>query len=91
MATTGRKLDSVGSSCRDRVRRLPIERFIELKLASGMPATHRLRDLADVLELVRGTELNRELSEKLDPSVREKYLELWVAAQEPDRIIDARY
>jgi hypothetical protein len=32
---------------------LPLARLVELKIASGASAPHRLRDLADVLELVR--------------------------------------
>ena len=67
-----------------RVRLLPIERLIELELASGLSAPHRLRDLADVLELIRAGGLGRELAEDLDPSVRGKFLELWDAAQHTD-------
>jgi hypothetical protein len=54
---------------------------MELKLAAGMTAPHRLRDLADVLELIRVNGLPADLAEKLDPYVRDKYLELWTAAQ----------
>ena len=61
---------------------LPLPKLLELKLASGMSAPHRLRDLADVLELIRVAGLSRDLAEALDPSVREKYLELWTVAQE---------
>jgi hypothetical protein len=32
---------------------LPLPKLIELKLTSGMSAPHRLKDLADVLELIR--------------------------------------
>lgn len=60
---------------------LPLERLIELKLTSGMSAPHRLRDLADVLELVRVARLPRTLADRLDPYVRSKYCELWDAAQ----------
>jgi hypothetical protein len=63
---------------------LSLERLIELKLASGMTAPHRLKDLADVLELVRVRRLPRELAQRLDPYVRAKFEELWVAAQAPD-------
>jgi hypothetical protein len=64
---------------------LPLPKLVELKLASGMSAPHRLRDLADVLELIRVAGMPLDLAETLDPSVREKYLELWAAAQEaPD-------
>ncbi|MDP9194116.1 MAG: hypothetical protein M3P06_20660 [Acidobacteriota bacterium] len=65
-----------------RVRLLPLHKLIELKLASGMSAPHRLRDLADVLELIRVTGLPLELVADLDESVREKYRELWRAAHE---------
>ena len=64
-----------------RVALLPLPRLLDLKLASGMSAPHRLRDLADVLELTRIAKLPRDLAETLDPSVRGKYLELWDAAQ----------
>src|SRR5213082_1450724 len=63
---------------------LPLEKLIELKLASGISAPHRLKDLADVLELIRAAALPRDLSVRLDPSVRPKYLELWTAAQSAD-------
>ena len=68
----------------ERVALVPIEKLIELKIASGASAPHRLKDLADVLELVRSASLRRELSDSLDPSVRAKYLELWDAAQTRD-------
>jgi hypothetical protein len=64
-----------------RVTLVPLPALIELKLASGMSAPHRLRDLADVLELIRVAHLPATLAEQLDPSVRQKYRELWDAAQ----------
>lgn len=60
---------------------VPLSVLIELKLASGMSAPHRLRDLADVLELIRASHLPAGFAEQLDPSVRQKYRELWDAAQ----------
>lgn len=63
---------------------LPLETLIELKLASGLSAPHRLKDLADVLELIRATGLPAILADRLDPSVRAKYTELWTAAQTRD-------
>lgn len=68
-----------------RVALLPLGKLIELKLASGMSAPHRLKDLADVLELVRALALPRELGASLDASVRDKYDELWQAAQARER------
>lgn len=64
-----------------RFRILTLAKLVELKLASGMTAPHRLKDLADVLELIRAVKLTTEFATGLDPSVREKYVELWRAAQ----------
>jgi len=63
---------------------LPIERWIELKLASGMVAAHRGKDLVDVQELIRSAALGRELEQRLHPWVREKFVELWALAQVQD-------
>jgi hypothetical protein len=64
---------------------LPLTRLIELKLASGISAPHRLKDLADVLELIRALALPRDLGASLDAYVRAKFEELWQAAQTADR------
>jgi hypothetical protein len=61
---------------------ITLEKLIELKLASGLTAPHRLKDLADVQELILHLRLPLELSEKLDASVRGEYRRLWNAAQE---------
>lgn len=61
---------------------LRLERLIELKLASGMSAPHRMRDLVDVQELIRATAIPADFAEKLDPSVRDKFLELREMAQQ---------
>ncbi len=68
----------------ERFRILPLNTLIELKLASGMSAPHRLKDLADVLEIVRAAKLPAELAADLNPYVRDRYLELWRAAQVED-------
>jgi len=68
----------------DRFRILTLPTLVELKLASGMTAPHRLKDLADVLELVRAAKLPAELAASLNPYVRAKYMELWHAAQIDD-------
>jgi hypothetical protein len=69
----------------ERIALLPLAKLLELKLASGMSAPHRLKDLADVIEVVRILRLPEDLSGELDPSVREKYRELWQAASAADR------
>ena len=63
---------------------LPMPVYIELKLASGMVAPHRGKDLVDVQELIRSAKLPREVSDDLDPWVRDKFLELWELAQAVD-------
>jgi hypothetical protein len=69
----------------ERVSLLPLAKLIELKLASGMSAPHRLKDLADVLELVKALALPRDTRDSLDASVRDKFDELWLAAQTRER------
>lgn len=68
----------------ERFALLPLPALLELKLASGMTAPHRLRDLADVIEMIRVNALEEEFAASLDPYVQEKYRELWRAAQGTD-------
>ena len=63
------------------VRVITLEKLIELKLASGMTAPDRLKDLADVQELIKIRHLSREFVENLNPYVRAKYLELLEAVE----------
>jgi hypothetical protein len=65
----------------DGLRVITLEKLIELKLASGLSAAHRLRDLADVQDLIMRLALPLELREPLDESVRAEYTRLWEAAQ----------
>lgn len=60
---------------------MTLEKLIELKLASGMTAPHRLKDLADVQELVKIKNLTADFAEELNPFVREKILELQKAVE----------
>jgi hypothetical protein len=58
------------------IRYVTLEKLIELKLASGISAPHRLKDLADVQELIKIKNLDADFADNLDPYVRAKYLEL---------------
>jgi len=60
----------------DGIRFVTLEKLIELKLASGISAPDRLKDLADVQELIKIRKLGADFALKLDPYVRAKYLEL---------------
>lgn len=64
----------------DNVRVITLEKLIELKLASGSSATHRIRDLADVQDLIIALKLPLNLMDKLDKSVRSEYKRIWQAA-----------
>jgi hypothetical protein len=70
-----------------RYLRLPA--LVELKLASGMSAPHRAKDIGDVVSLIEELGLGEEFAQQLHPFVRAKYLELWRAVEEdrrnPDR------
>lgn len=60
----------------DDIRYAGLPALIELKLASGLSSAGRLRDLADVQELIRALGLDDVFAEKLHPHVRAKFLEL---------------
>ena len=66
----------------DGVQIVTLEKLIELKLASGMTAPDRLKDLADVQELIKLRNLKPEFAEQLNPYVQEKFLELWRAVEQ---------
>ena len=57
---------------------LTLPRLVELKLASGMTGgVNRMKDLTDVVELIKAVPLSYAFGEELNPFVRGKYLELW--------------
>jgi hypothetical protein len=60
---------------------ITLDKLIELKLASGLSAPHRLKDLADVQELIHQLNLGPELADRLDESVRGEYRRLRAAVQ----------
>jgi hypothetical protein len=63
----------------DGVKTVSLEKLIELKLTSGMTAGDRLKDLADVQELIKLKDLDAEFASKLNEFVRAKYIELYEA------------
>lgn len=64
------------------IRVLALDKLIELKLASGLSAPHRmLIDLADVQRLIEELDLPLDLAEQMDESVRAEYRRLWKLAQ----------
>jgi Uncharacterised nucleotidyltransferase len=69
----------------DGIKFPTLEKLVELKLASGMTAPDRLKDLADVQELIKIRGLSSEFANTLNPYVREKFLELLEAVQRGGR------
>lgn len=69
----------------DTLRRLArdLEKLVELKLAFGLTGAGRRRDLADVQELIRIQGLDAACAERLDPSARDIYHELWAELPPP--------
>jgi hypothetical protein len=68
----------------EKYRVVSLPRLVEMKLASGMTAPHRLQDLADVLRLIGEAQLAQDFGARLDPYVRDKFQELWLASQHPE-------
>lgn len=60
---------------------LSLKDLVELKLASGLTNPDRLKDLADVQELIRHAAIPLELGDALDPMVRAKFVEIWIATR----------
>jgi hypothetical protein len=60
---------------------LSLPKLIELKLASGISNPRRIRDLADVQELIDLLHLPAEVADQLNPYVAAKYRELWDAVR----------
>lgn len=75
---------AIASLERGNYRVITLEKLVELKLASGMTAPHRRRDLADVQDLIRALHLSADFGEQLDASVRDLYAQLWGEAQLTD-------
>jgi len=68
---------SVASVEIDGIRFLSLEKLVELKLASGMTNAGRIKDLADVQELIRVLRLEIGFADRLEVYVRPKFVELW--------------
>lgn len=63
------------------VKTVPLELLVELKLASGSSDLGRLKDLADVQELIRILDLKEDFALKLDASMRPIFAQLWNGVQ----------
>jgi hypothetical protein len=67
------------------VKVINLPKLIDLKLASGMTNPRRLQDIVDVQRLIENLRLPVGLAGRLDPSVRDKFLELHrIVTEVPD-------
>lgn len=60
----------------DGIKTVNLETLVNFKLASGMSAPDRLKDLADIQELIKIKDLDEAFATRLNPFVRDKFLEL---------------
>jgi hypothetical protein len=60
----------------DGIKTVNLETLINLKLTSGMTTRGRLKDLADVEELIKVKGLEESFADHLNPFVRDKFIEL---------------
>jgi hypothetical protein len=65
----------------DGICYINLQKLVELKLASGMTNSGWLKDLSDVLELIKVLDLPIDFATKLDPYVQEKFKDLWQQAR----------
>lgn len=68
----------------DGIRYVSLPCLVELKLASGMTNPGRLRDLADVQELIRVLQLDIEFADRLNPFVRGEFARLAGSVRGPN-------
>ena len=59
---------------------VPLVALIEMKLASGITNSSRLKDLADAQEVTKALNLPIHFADQLHPYVRDKFRELWSPA-----------
>ena len=81
---------STSSTEIDGVQIVTLDKLIELKLSSGMTAPDRLKDLADVQELIKVRGLAAAYAARLNPYVREKFLELAHAVEQARQVSDIK-
>jgi hypothetical protein len=60
----------------DGIWYINLTNLIEMKLASGMTQPDRIKDLADVQQLIQICNLGAEFADQLNPYVRDKFMEL---------------
>ncbi len=70
------------------VKVVDLPMLINLKLASGMSAPHRRRDLSDIQDLIRILRLGADFADRVDPYVRTTFMTLLKELDSPDPHIE---
>lgn len=68
--------ETVSERSTDGIQFVNLKTLIELKLASAKSAAHRIKDRADVLELIHLLALPADFADQLDPYVQQEFREL---------------
>ena len=63
------------------IKYIKLPALVDMKMASGMTNPERMKDLADVQELIKKLGLTTEFAEHLTPYVRKEYLKLCEASR----------
>ncbi|MDA0657716.1 MAG: hypothetical protein O2931_17310 [Planctomycetota bacterium] len=84
----GRKVcpEEVATKADDGIPYIALKTLLELKLANGMTAPHRPRDLDDAIQLIRCNQLQLDYAESLNPFAAEKFCDLWSPARSGNRL-----
>lgn len=72
-------IPSEASVVQDGIRVVSLPKLVELKLASGQ-ASHRLKDLGDVQQLIVELKLPLSFGNEIDASLRESFRQVWEGA-----------
>lgn len=68
----------------DGIKVVSLPTLVNLKLASGMTAPHRRRDLSDIQDLIRVLRLGADFADRVDPYVRATFITLLRELDTPD-------
>ena len=75
----------------DGISYINLPKLVELKLASGMTNPGRLKDLSDVLELIKVLALPIDFANQLDAFVQGKFKEFWSVAESHGLVDESEY
>ncbi len=72
----------------DQIKFVNLPTLVNLKLASGMTNSGRLKDLGDVQELIKWLNLPADFANELHPYVQSEYSKLWQGVEQNRETLD---